>query len=560
MADITYHDHPEDNSPTALDEIPYWDVTDNGPKRATRAAMIGAALTGGGSIVTGGFTLTIPANGTAALTSHDFYHKTSVLLVDANFSASPALSNRYQTITAALAACTGGETILIAPGIYSETVTIGADGVKLIGSGMPRYDGASGRLVGGTIIRGQIDCASKVGVVVRDLGVDGFGLTVDGIVATNLTTETTPVYQTYRNIALLGGGQAAQDHAIRINGGRFVHVDNIRMWYWYHGLAILASDVTASNIQAYACLGSAVIVKGKTNAGNAHRVNVSNVTMDGDSSDPLTRSGPVMVEADGAPYSVRYVNISNVTAKNCVNGAVRVQRIAGAGTISDIVFNNVSSDANLDLAAVGDFCVKNGSNITFTNCRSTNRAGGYGWRVDPADSPGAVHVYSGTGDGSGSGDYTGAFAALEVNGVAYDGINLWPTVAFRSSAINGASAAAAGISVTGANTPVAKLSAPDGATNDYAGLLLIWVRNATGSSANSALWTVVVMKGNHGGTQVFAAELSQLGPTGTGASAPNFTFAVNGATNQLQATPTDSASGTFFFGFTAIGNIRVEAL
>lgn len=67
MADITYHDHPVDNSPTASDEIPYWDVTDNGPKRATRAALLGAALTGGGSILTGGYTLTVPGTGTAVL-------------------------------------------------------------------------------------------------------------------------------------------------------------------------------------------------------------------------------------------------------------------------------------------------------------------------------------------------------------------------------------------------------------------------------------------------------------------------------------------------------------
>lgn len=67
MADLTYHDHPLDNSPAASDEIPYWDVTDNSAKRALRSAMIGAVLTGGGNIITGGFTLTVPASGVAAL-------------------------------------------------------------------------------------------------------------------------------------------------------------------------------------------------------------------------------------------------------------------------------------------------------------------------------------------------------------------------------------------------------------------------------------------------------------------------------------------------------------
>lgn len=67
MADVTYNDHPEDNSPTANDYIPYWDVADSQAKRALRSALVGAILAGGGTIDTGGHTLTVPASGTAAL-------------------------------------------------------------------------------------------------------------------------------------------------------------------------------------------------------------------------------------------------------------------------------------------------------------------------------------------------------------------------------------------------------------------------------------------------------------------------------------------------------------
>ncbi len=67
MADVTYNDHPEDNSPTANDYIPYWDVADSQAKRALRSALVGATLTGGGAIDTGGNTLTLAGNGTLDL-------------------------------------------------------------------------------------------------------------------------------------------------------------------------------------------------------------------------------------------------------------------------------------------------------------------------------------------------------------------------------------------------------------------------------------------------------------------------------------------------------------
>lgn len=66
MAEVTYHEHPT-GTPNASSEIPYWDPAANASRRATRANMVGATITGAGTIATGGNTLTVAASGTAAL-------------------------------------------------------------------------------------------------------------------------------------------------------------------------------------------------------------------------------------------------------------------------------------------------------------------------------------------------------------------------------------------------------------------------------------------------------------------------------------------------------------
>lgn len=67
MANITYNDHPVKAAPAAGDYVPIWDVTGNKASKALRSALVGATLTGGGVIALGGYTLTVPATGTAAL-------------------------------------------------------------------------------------------------------------------------------------------------------------------------------------------------------------------------------------------------------------------------------------------------------------------------------------------------------------------------------------------------------------------------------------------------------------------------------------------------------------
>lgn len=71
MANITLNDSGLTlmgaGDPATDDIIPIWDASASQQKRVTRANLVGSNIQGGGSIVTGGYTLTIPATGTAAL-------------------------------------------------------------------------------------------------------------------------------------------------------------------------------------------------------------------------------------------------------------------------------------------------------------------------------------------------------------------------------------------------------------------------------------------------------------------------------------------------------------
>lgn len=69
MAELTVDGLGELISPAANDEIGIWDVSAEQYLRIRRDTLVGGTITGGGTIATGGYTLTVPATGTAALIS-----------------------------------------------------------------------------------------------------------------------------------------------------------------------------------------------------------------------------------------------------------------------------------------------------------------------------------------------------------------------------------------------------------------------------------------------------------------------------------------------------------
>lgn len=335
------------------------------------------------------------------------------LFVDATWTANSA-AKRFTTIASAVAAASAGDSIFVATGTYTENVTLGANYVKIIGAGMPTIDGGTGRLVGGTIIRGYINCAAKIGAVVQDLGIDLYGVnSVDAITASNTTPTST--YQTFRNLYLLGNGYSAAAHGILCSGGAYNTFDNIKLQNWYHGIALRGSYNNVSNIVAYACTANTIIVKSATTSQHAYGNNITNVVIDGNDGAATTRGGPIRLESTNASYETRYNTVSNVSARNTAEGVILCS-VNGGGTVAFNTISNVTAIGGGDGATRADFDCNGATDIVFTGCISYSRDAGYGFRVK--SSAARISAIGCSSDTSGAGRY------YEESGTKFDWLDI----------------------------------------------------------------------------------------------------------------------------------------
>lgn len=67
MSDVTINDLAEVSTIASGDFVAIWRTANGDTRKITRANLYGGLLTGGGTIATGGYTLTVPATGTAVL-------------------------------------------------------------------------------------------------------------------------------------------------------------------------------------------------------------------------------------------------------------------------------------------------------------------------------------------------------------------------------------------------------------------------------------------------------------------------------------------------------------
>lgn len=345
----------------------------------------------------------------------DLFLRGDVLLVDASFSTYPLAPGRYTTISAAMTAATPGQTVLVAVGIYIEDVVFNDHRVKLVGCGQPQYDAATGRLVGGTIIRGEVRMSNKVGLGIRDLGVDQVG--VNAIDCISGTTEDLAVHRHFAYLTLLGNGYDALAHGLYGNG-TYGSAHHIYIIDCHHGMAVHGSYWNISDMHFYRCGGTSLILKAK-GVGDVHHINISNIILEGDptGADSDLHAGPIMLQADDVVDSVRFINITNVGARYCVNGVIQTQVINTGVVVSDISIVNVVSRNNLNFSGFGDYWFREGSNISLWGCQSFDRSGGVGFNLDPAGSATNIRVYGARADTSGSGTHTTGFAIMEMNGL-----------------------------------------------------------------------------------------------------------------------------------------------
>jgi hypothetical protein len=345
----------------------------------------------------------------------------NVLHVDATVPSDPA-AKMFATITEALATCTFGETILIAPGTYTESITIAVDGIMLQGSGQPYYDSVSGRLVAGTIVRGRINTGKVAGLTIRDLGVDLYG--VDSRDCIGASNTDAYLHRHFENLTLLGNGASALAHGL-YSVGHDATLSNIKVYYCYHGIAVHGALQNLSDIYCYACYGTSIVIKAK-NVFDVYQVNVNNVIMEGATASGSYESGPLQCQTANSS-NLYDINITNVAARYCNAGVFQVFLGDGTGTINNISVTNCTSYGNRDFPLTGDYRIKDVTGLVLTNCRSYGRVSGYGFQVTAGGTATDIFLYSCFADMTGSGMYFGDFDVLELNG------EHWPQTATATS-------------------------------------------------------------------------------------------------------------------------------
>lgn len=477
------------------------------------------------------------------------------LFVDATWTANSA-AKRFTTIASAVAAASAGDTIFVATGTYSENVTLGANYVKIIGAGMPTINGGTGRLEGGTIIRGYINCAAKVGVVIQDLGIDLYGVnSVDGITASNTTPTWT--YQTFRNLYILGNGYNAASHGILCSGGACNTFDNIKLQNWYHGIALRGSNNNVSNIFAYCCTANSIIVKSATTSQHAYHNTITNVVIDGNDGSIYTRGGPIRLESTNASHETRYNTVSNVSARN-TGESVILCSVNGGGVVSFNTISNVTSYGGGDGATRADFDCNGATDIVFTGCMSLVRDAGYGFRT--RSSAARISAIGCSADTTGAGRY------YEESGTKFDWLDLGGgqpvyTATFNAVGIDqGATAAIVPVVTQMAGTGAATngASAEDiltctytGAAGDYAALSIdLLVSSSSGGHSTTYRRTISCSRA---GTSTLEAAISTLGTDLVSAAGAqgSATITVNTSTANVLKVRVQAASYDIGYSYTA---------
>jgi hypothetical protein len=316
----------------------------------------------------------------------------------------------YATIGEAMSAAHAGDTIAVAAGTYSESVTFAQPNVALRGGGMPAYK--DGKLSGGTIVIGTINCNSQVGATVADLGVVASPSSANAVIS-GKPGSGKALQQTFENLALLGGGYAERTHGLLCNSGSGLTVRNLRLYRWYHGLAIKCSDATVDGVYAFECAGNSIIVKSDKATGDAIGISIQDVTIEG-SPRGQQWGGSIHLQSAAAQFVTSDVTISDVVAHYASKGVILIDRLNDLGAVSAITVTHVTSDRAGDTNKCADYDISAATDVTLQDCSSTSTRG-YAFRT--RDGAQGVAVIGAQVDDAGVAEYEGEFEHLEINRV-----------------------------------------------------------------------------------------------------------------------------------------------
>jgi len=318
--------------------------------------------------------------------------------------------------TAIAAAITAGHDkklpVYFPAGKYVARIVISDDSVTLTGEkGVGRFFDSAG-----TVILGLINCNFKKKITVSNMGIDSRGLLLasdDAALTSGVGAGNQPLDQTFTNVALLGGGFNDYKHGILCQAGSGIHMSNIYVSSFFHGIAIRCSDVSVDGVSADYCGFTSIVVKSAEILNElVQNVTVKNVRINGDPSDAYRRGGVVMVMSYNSVSLTQNVTVDSVRSINGGVGAVIVEQ--DAGVVKNVSVANCYAEGSGDSNIRAAYDVIGGSDITFTNCNSV-KSNGLGFRS--AGNPVNLVVRSSSESNSAAGAWSGSFKYLQLNGV-----------------------------------------------------------------------------------------------------------------------------------------------
>ena len=315
-------------------------------------------------------------------------------------------------ITAAMMAAHQKQLPLYFPaGKYNARIQLSFDSLQIIGEARP---GSS--WTNGTIILGLVDCNYKKNTTIQDLGIDSRNRLLpgdDAALTSGQQAGDQPLVQTFRNIALIGGGFNDFKHGILCQAGSDIRISNIVVSNFYHGIAIRCSNVAIDTVSASYCGFTSIVIKSAQGKNSlTQNVTVKNVTITGDSTDVYRRGGAVLVQSYNDESKSQNITIDNVKSIWGGEAVVEVQQLAG--TVQNVSISNCYGQSCGDNPTRSAYDIIGGINITFTNCNTVN-SNGFGFRS--AGKAVNLVVKSSSESGSAAGAWLGNYKYLQLNGV-----------------------------------------------------------------------------------------------------------------------------------------------
>lgn len=323
-----------------------------------------------------------------------------------------------------------GQTMALPRGEFLLDI-IPSKSIRIVGAGRPYY--SAGSMVGGTIIRGEINIQDRRNASISRLGINQVGLTPASYPncltggSTTLNDSTSPMNQVVRDVLMIGRGFASggnQQHGLLLQNGRGFLVERTIIYNTLNAFIARASGATfrdsdSINAEANAFLFKSAVSGGANDAFDNTAENCRGYALaDGYSANFTAQAEDGSKATRNSKFAICTADASGTTNGSA---AFRVDGVGTAASNRGVQVGLCTSKGDRSGAAflVGD----NFSEGVVFGLTNADDFGGLAYRSNATSATNLPSVIGGTAWRSGFPDIinvSGVWAVCEVNGKTFD--------------------------------------------------------------------------------------------------------------------------------------------